>query len=321
MPSPSQSPSQSADPRVDCAIAALGAGNLEAAFANPENVFVYGTTGGAFVGGTINKWRAAIEAWRQTRNVELRAAGREGPLENEVLRQLNFYDPGPRTRAAFGRQMMDLYYGQGGTNMHLWRVPIIGEYVHRAMEFKGQYDHTKSGRETYLDSFSTTAENGEIIEGWMNSPRPRDGKPEFDGFLYPDPDRPGRGLTATKEMSRVIREGIKYFGGTLIFEGTNVSYESVFVDGAYVSDTSLEAETLFAYFRPGETEAKFGNGTIIFHWRGVPTKPTHALFHSNWYFAMGVAGRPIFHKDKNHRFQPGKPRQPVKSIYQNFSPV
>ena len=88
--------------------------------------------------------------------------GREGPLENEVLRQL-FYDPGPGPAPPSGRQMMDLYYGQGGTNMHLG-VPIIGEYVHRAMEFKGQYDHTKSGRETYLDSFATTTAEGKSLK-------------------------------------------------------------------------------------------------------------------------------------------------------------
>lgn len=301
--------------RIERAINQVGKTRLENAFMN--SIFVYGTTGGAFIGPAINQWRAYMLLNRKAHNQEVKSGSRVGQLVSEDIRKLNIYDPGPRTKIALDNQMMDLYYGQEGTSIHLHRNRTIGEYVHYAMGFSGFYDHRISGRDTYLNSFGRHPDGkGGLIEGWMSSPRPPNGFKEFEGFYYPDPDASGKGISATKEMSRIIRTGIYKLGGTLIFEGTNVTYQSVFAMNAYVSDTSLEAENLFKFFTPGKSRVKFGKGEIVFHWHGKETIPSLALFHSNWYFACPAGGKPLFHKMQNQRR--ADPNEILKPIYNNF---
>ncbi len=117
--------------------------------------------------------------------------------------ELNIYDPGRRINEYIknNHQMMDLYYGQAGTSLHELRDPIIAEFVHYTMKFQGTFDANTSGRESYLKSFYTK------IEGWDKS------TPSKDTY---------NGLTATQEMSRIIRWGVYMYGGTIIFEGKDV---------------------------------------------------------------------------------------------------
>ena len=304
--------------RIDRAINRVGRKRLENAFIN--STFVYGTTGGAFMGSAIERWRAYMLRNRKAHNKAVQSGSSGGGLVSEDMRKLNFYDPGPRTKVALDNQMMDLYYGQEGTSIHLSRNRTIGEYVHYAMSFFGFYDHRISGRDAYLNSFGKHPDQkGGFIEGWASWPRPPNGFTEFEGFYYPDPDNSGKGISATKEMSRIIRTGIYELGGTLIFEGTNVTYQSVFVIGAYVSDTSLEAENLFKFFTPGKSRVKFGNGELVFHWHGKETIPSLALFHSNWYFFSPPDGKPLFHKMQNQRRADSN--EVLKPIYSNFVKV
>ncbi len=290
--------------RIQKAIDKVGRGLLARAFQN--SIFVYGTTGGAFVGRAIQQWRSVLLRNRLARN------------DTRDFRELNIYDPGPRTRVALDNQMMDLYYGQEGTLVHQRRNRTIGEYVHYAMCFSAFYNHRISGRDAYLNTFGRDPDGkGGVIEGWQSSPRPPNGFHQFDGFYYPDPDAPGKGLTATKEMSRIIRTGIYELGGTLIFEGTNVTYQSVFIEGGFVSDTSLEAENLFKFFTPGKSRVQFGRGEIVFHWHGQETVPGLNLFHENWLWGMRD-GKPVFHKKEN--FGQPKPGEKIKDIYNNFLP-
>jgi hypothetical protein len=101
------------------------------------------------------------------------------------------------------------------------------------------------------------------------------------------------GLTATKEMSRIIRWGIYRFGGTLIFEGRGVYYGQVFASNApRVGDTDLEARELFKYFKPGASTALFGKGKVVFHWGGVEMVPTKIHFLTNWQWAGGKTHSP-----------------------------
>lgn len=302
------------DGRIESAFTQAGKASVARAF--NDSVFVYGTTGGAFIGPAVDRWRATMLRKRVIHNQAVQSGGSNGEVVSENLRKLNFYDPGPRTKVALDNQMMDLYYGQDGTSIHLRRNRTIGEYVHYAMCFSGFYDHRVSGRDTYLDSFGKHPDGkGGLIEGWSSWPRPPNGFAQFKGFYYPDPDTAGEGISATKEMSRIIRTGIFKLGGTLIFEGTNVTYQSVFVKGAYVSDTSLEAENLFKFFTPGKSRVKFGEGELVFHWHGKETIPSLALFHSNWYF-FAKDNKPLFHKFQNQ--YRADPNEILKPIYQNF---
>lgn len=222
------------------AVKRVGEFQLRNAFKN--STFVYGTQGN---GSTIVK---GLRSWGKKTS----------------LRELNLFETGRRGSAYLSgdRQMMDLYYGQAGTFLHLNRNPVIAEFVHYAMDFKGEFSMRRSGRDEYIHTFRTG------IEGWAwNSPSIK----KYNG------------LTATKEMSRIIRWGIANFGGTLIFEGKDVYYSQVFDPSApRVGDTDLEARELFKYFKPACSNVKYGKGKLIFHWNGKETVPTKSHFISNW---------------------------------------
>lgn len=175
-------------------------------------------------------------------------------------------------------QMMDLYYGEEGTSVHKLRNPVIGQYVHKKMGYKGEYDHEKSGRDAYRETYATTI----TAEGWK-WPNEEWGSKGESSAKWHHPDT-GAALTGTMEISRVIRDGIFNYGGTLVFDGKNVVHSSNFVEGTYQGDTNKEARALFPYFAafPGYSRVPFGQGVLIFHWGGKETVPTKALFLSNW---------------------------------------
>ena len=64
-------------------------------------------------------------------NVELSAAGREAAGKRGAAAAQAFYDPGPRTRAAFGPADDGSVLRSGAAPICIYGVPIIGEYVHR----------------------------------------------------------------------------------------------------------------------------------------------------------------------------------------------
>jgi hypothetical protein len=232
-----------------------------------------------------------------------------GPKE----RELNFYEPGRRMQYDPGQplpnddsiQMMDFYYGMNN-DLHLSRNPIIGEYIHNMMGFEGEYDHNKPGwyswQETYKGMYSQKQQDEGKIEGWQKS--------ENDIFTHPET---GKALTGTKEISRLVRDGIFTHGGTLVFEGMNVYWGNVF-GGGYLSDTAEEAIALMPYFaaHPGESTVPFGAGKLVFTWGGKPTAPTRSHFHKNWNFAsVEVVNKdgelekvPTYHKHDNTLAEP-----------------
>ena len=113
-------------------------------------------------------------------------------------------------------------------------------------------------------------------------------------------------MTATKYMSKMIREAVQCFGGTLVFDGADVFYEAVFSSraGIRVGDTAEEARALFPEFAkcPGESSVRWGRGTLIFHWRGNETAPTQALFRESWQYIgdrKGGAGGPLTHQKES----------------------
>jgi hypothetical protein len=232
-------------------------GEAKLVFAFKGTKFVYGTSGyGSPVVRIIKRW-AAMKPTKP---------GKDGVVPDRpfVNRELNLFDPGARAKTYIGEgcQMMDMYYGKAGNDIYTKRDPVIAEFIHYAMEFKGSFRKDKSGRDEYMETFKTQ------IEGWDAS------TPAKDKY---------EGLTATKEMSRIIRWGVKRFGGKIIFEGRDVYYSQVFDPRATrITDTDMEAIDLFAAFQPGRMFAPWGKGTIEFYWCGYPTLPSRALFRSNW---------------------------------------
>lgn len=248
-------------------LAADRAGRQQLATAFAGSSFVYGTggTGSTIVKG-LKRW--ATKPRTRTSAELLNGAPAASPAIDQALvpviaRELNLFDPGRRasTYLAQDMQMMDMYYGQAGNLLYQQRIPVIAEYIHHAMKFTGPFSMAESGRDAYQRTFATKA------EGWKgDSPK----HPEWEG------------RTATKEMSRLIRLGIFTFGGTLVFEGKEVYYSQVFLKNSYISDTDAEARELFAFFRPGQSEAPYGKGRIKFYWCGKEAIPTKLHFLTNW---------------------------------------
>ena len=286
------------DPQIREAMAQMDQPSIVNAFqAQP---FVYGTQGARTLSKIINKWyekayhssKKAAYVTALSRIASLHQADMSKVRTDKDVgwsglewRELNFFEPGRRAAIQLSGQMMDLYYGQGGTVLHERRDPAIGEFVHRAMNFTGTYDPNVSGRDAY---FRTHGEDAG--EGWLIPP---------DGPRY---TMDGAGVSATKYMSHCIRQGIMYYGGTLVFEGMEVFYRPVattFTPAADLRDTELEAKFLFPFFVENPTpsaKVPFGNGHLIFHWGGFECVLSQVLLESNWQWSEGK-----YHQPANRR--------------------
>jgi hypothetical protein len=271
--------------RINEAIRIAGEFPVSAAF--KKSTFIYGTMGkGSVIVRGLKNWAAKAKL----------GAHPSDHLKRTADRELNLFDPGRRAEQylAGGYQMMDLYYGQAGTNMHTHRIPAIAEFVHHAMAFKGSFSMKQSGRDAYQETWKTKA------EGWQaNSPG-------------------DYGHTATKEISRIIRYGIRTFGGKLIFEGREVYYNQVFYENpARIGDTDLEARELFQYFMPGTSSVPYGKGRLIFHWGGKETVPTKMHFLTNWVWG----GQGVMHSANNMAKNTFAKDGALSNIWNNFQRV
>jgi hypothetical protein len=248
-----------------------------------RKIFVYGTVGIGSATANVARelakigMRAAVSRdnpglSQGGQNTVIKAASifkSKNPKKDpkDVLRKLSIYDPGVRVNTYAKSDeytMMDLYYGQKDTIMGTLREDAIVALIHKAMNFKGSSSDYNSGREAYL------ATAGSKIEGWDSK----------STIKY-------SGLTATKAISKIIRWGVRRFGGKILFEGKGVYYNQVFLKEPCKSpaDTDLEAIELFKYFKKGENTAIFGDGKIMFYWDGVLTVPTQLHFLLNWKYS------------------------------------
>ncbi|MEJ6402463.1 hypothetical protein [Yoonia sp. 2307UL14-13] len=183
-----------------------------------------------------------------------------------VRRQFKLYDPGARVISYVQKnhQMMDMYFGIENGMFRL-RKPIIAEFIHYAMGYDQMgvpFDRNMSGMDAYRRAFGANA------EGWKES---------ADNVKY-------YGQSATKEISKIIREAIQRWGGRLIFEGQGVYGANVFdLQNGRDTDTALELRSILPNFVAAAGPiAPFGNGFVKFHWGGEPTRPTRAHFLTNW---------------------------------------
>jgi hypothetical protein len=259
------------------------AGQVLIATAFMNSTFIYGTVGP----------NALHNGWLATGNPVARAGlhwinrAREHPHSIFRNRLIRLYDPGPRTGALVkgGLQMMDMYYGMNN-DLFRNRDVRIAQFVHNVMGFADRgvpFDPNVSGREAFFRAFKTRQ------EGWE--------KQGVTDAAY--------GQSATKEMSKIIREGIKRFGGKLIFEGKSVYGSGIFDPHARQGDTDLEAQELFqSMVWPLTPCVPFGEGTLEFQWGGRPATPTRAHFLSNWNW-----GGPMTHGPAN-RVNPTNARDP-----------
>ena len=149
------------------------------------------------------------------------------------------------------------------------------------MGFKHGFSMSQSGRDAYVSTFGkqlqTKGKDGKprTIEGWENN------GPSYNG------------LTATKEISRIIRWGIHHFGGKLIFEGKEVYYSQVFNANAHASGIQT--------WRPASYSNSSSRGcqllrsakeSVVFHWNGRETVPTQVHFLLNWQWSQNKTHTP-----------------------------
>jgi hypothetical protein len=292
-------------PRQTRIVDALGkVGELAVKSAFQKLVFIYGTQGaGTTAVRAANLWRTKLRTLnRPDHTAEARAKGQgqnpnvaRGEARTRVFEEFKLFEPGTRVEQYVhkGYQMMDMYYGpslnaeqeatvhpEGGSKygLHSLRDQHIAAFVHHAMGFKGPFLMQYSGRKAYMDTFNKT-----LIEGWASDTPGR----------YPIGNN--KTITATQEMSALIRWGIHKYGGTLVFEGKQVFYHQVFcfeptTEGSRgAGDTELEAIDLFPSFTPNISSAQYGRGRVIFHWGGRETVPTKCHFLSNWQGALKTA--------------------------------
>lgn len=273
--------------------------------------------------GTRSKTRRvkAKEAWAKAlkkvgKNTSLNSPSmadkeRKEEIYKEVRKERGLYDPGNRQVGYLNAKnadslnsradMMDNYYGNKGEGLAAQRSDIIGEFVHKSMGYKGEYDKEKTGREAWMETYGKT-EAGDEVEAHdktgnirfkaslphLNSSNEVDEKRSGEDLKFKSvqENKDQQGLYGSMEISRHIREGVKKFGGRIVFEvGGDVFFESAFVSGKQMGDTNVEMAFLLPYFA-GKNSAivPFGKGEIVLQKGGKDIVPTKSLFLSQWSF-------------------------------------
>jgi hypothetical protein len=210
------------------------------------------------------------------------------------------YNPGPRGihylremdgEGGKNQQMMDMYYG--GQQYEAWqtmRDPIIGEYIHRMMGYEGEYNQAESPDTTFRKNFPLGADTSIWKDRWLNRGWSENSKRNANPELKQAATQAGipadwtEDKSATMEISRIVREGLKKYGGTLVFEGNQVFWSGVFVQGVDSSDTDVEAKAILPLFAktPGASRVPIGKGFYVFHWKGKECAPRRRYFLSLW---------------------------------------
>lgn len=188
------------------------------------------------------------------------------------------------TQRSGNLQMMDMFYGDAewGGNLGDRADPDIMAFVMYATKLKFLPGWEQLN--TWPVPFPPPGDNPYQVLLRMGIPKGYWDTP-LTTAVYGDDDWGHRPMSATKEISRIIRWGVGEFGGTIIFEGAEVYYDQVFNKRERLADTDLEARVFFQYFTPGLSEATFGRaGKVIFHWHGKPTVPSKLLFLTSWNF-------------------------------------
>lgn len=181
-------------------------------------------------------------------------------------------------------QMMDMYYGDGG-DVGRRADPDILQFVLYAAKLKvipGRQNEWPWGTNTLANVIEHPHNRFAALgvpQAWQVDPRTT--------AVYGHDPYNHSPMTGTKELSRIIRWCVGEFGGTILFEGSEVYYNQVFCNGPRFGDTELEAVDLFQHFQPGSRRAFFGRnrrGAVEFQWLGRDTVPSKLLFLASWQF-------------------------------------
>jgi hypothetical protein len=191
--------------------------------------------------------------------------------------------------------MMDNYYGNKG-EVFKQRDANIGAFVHDSMKFEGDYDHSVSGREGYLETYGKKEgwdkegvhfagkrlkldDNNDVVESEKDFEYNAPWGGKFSGF------------SGTMEISRHVRNGVKKYGGKIVFECSGMSWDGAMVEDSWVGDTQVEAQFMMPYFaaQKGSPVVDFGAGKFEFQYNGKTITPDRAFFRSKWLYGQDAS--------------------------------
>lgn len=240
-----------------------------------SSTFYYGTTG-----QQVPMWKNFMARVQRVKKARM---GDQAGTYSAGTRTLAFLrDGADGGGGAGGQQMMDMYYGgQEFEAFHMLRNPIIGRYVHDMMGYAGEYDQTENPDTVFRRNFPLGGGGDWDNRGWSQNAKPKN-NPALAGV----PDEWEEDKSGTMEISRVIREGVFKYGGTIVFEGKGLFWQGTFVQSAYKGDTNIEAISMMPGFAkaPGMSRVPHGKGEFVFHWGGTERMPTRKLFLQSWLY-------------------------------------
>ena len=263
-----------------------------------NSVFYYGTTSESSLNPPI--WDNLIKKIKKAKADRM---GEDAGVYNAGTRNLGFLKgkkASEEKKDGKSHQMMDMYYG--GQEFEAWQMmrnPVIGQYIHDMMGYAGKYDQSESPDTTFRKNFPLGGKtvNDKGKETWQNRGWSKNSKPKENENMKGVPKEWQDDKSGTMEISRLIRDAVAKFGGTIVFEASGVYSQGNFVSGAYQGDTNVEAESMLPFFaeNSGKSRVAVGKGEYVFQWRGKETIPTRELFSSYW-AKGGLLGREVDEK-------------------------
>jgi Domain of unknown function (DUF4157) len=248
-----------------------------------NTTFYYGTTGEQGKAG----WKNLLSRANKAKQKRL---GDKAGSYNAGDRNLAFLNKMGGTE---DHQMMDMYYG--GQEFEAWQMmrnPAIGAYIHKMMGYAGDYNQAESPDATFRKNYplggAATAKNwkGEEGDSWLNRGWSSNSKPQNNPQMKgKTPQEWLDDMSATMEISRIIREGVRKWGGKIVMEHKNVVWDNIFGTRARYGDTDKEIESFMEEFlKQKSATCKWGAGELIYTYGGKPEAITKTRVRNDFWF-------------------------------------
>jgi hypothetical protein len=245
-----------------------------------DSTFVYGTRGTQLVGLAVKKFfRNLYDRFVSKLESEGRGQGDLYEKVKEMREDLYFFDPGYRINRLINSdsgepeflQMMDYYYGEPrSTGFLKLRNEHIGRFLHEAMGWNNFSSFSPETLGCITHALIEGVKLGDKKqEARLWTPGKYDGDMKIRYFIG------DREVAATMYMSFCIREAIKNYGGTLLFEGKEVTHREVCLelDDSLETKERLEKTELHQGRRFAvSTQAPLGEPNNT-HWEGIELYP------------------------------------------------
>ena len=239
-----------------------------------KSTFYYGTTGEQGKG----VWKNIFGKVKKAKEKRLGANAGNYVAGNRNIAFIN------KLGGTEDHQMMDMYYG--GQEFEAWQMmrnPIIGEYIHKMMGYAGEYDQTESPDTTFRKNYPLGGAGDWDNRGWSKNSMPKN-----NPKMKQSPGTPSEwaeDMSATMEISRIIREGVKKWGGKIVMEHKNVCWGNIFGARDRYGDTDKEIESFMDVFlEQRSSNCKWGKGELIYTYGGTPEAITKSRVRTDYWY-------------------------------------